>query len=90
MLIKIFGGLHQKIAIQNRHSNRIKTITFFVQNPPRSILNPFRFQGELTCGKKERPWYELSDEESDILLPDRLTSKGVPRSSSSEDEAEIC
>ncbi|RXG73675.1 Synphilin-1, partial [Armadillidium vulgare] len=40
--------------------------------------------------KKERPWYELSDEESDILLPDRLTSKGVPRNSSSEDETELC
>ncbi|CAL4060334.1 unnamed protein product, partial [Meganyctiphanes norvegica] len=40
--------------------------------------------------KEEKPWYELSDEESDILLPDRLTTKLVPRPSSSEDEAEVC
>ncbi|XP_071523053.1 uncharacterized protein [Panulirus ornatus] len=40
--------------------------------------------------KEEKPWYELSDEESDILLPDRLTSKVIPRHSSSEDETEVC
>ncbi|KAK4304414.1 hypothetical protein Pmani_023640 [Petrolisthes manimaculis] len=43
------------------------------------------------CSKKEeKPWYELSDEESDILLPDRLTTKVIPRHSSSEDETEVC
>ncbi|XP_045611246.1 uncharacterized protein [Procambarus clarkii] len=40
--------------------------------------------------KEEKPWYELSDEESDILLPDRLTSKVITRHSSSEDETEVC
>lgn len=40
--------------------------------------------------KEEKPWYELSDEESDILLPDRLTTKVIPRHSSSEDETEVC
>ena len=33
----------------------------------------------------------MSDEESDILLPDRLTSKNITRHSSSEDEeTEVC
>ncbi|XP_063871947.1 uncharacterized protein LOC135106605 [Scylla paramamosain] len=48
-------------------------------------------RGDSGCSKKEeKPWYELSDEESDILLPDRLTTKVIPRHSSSEDETEIC
>ena len=48
-------------------------------------------QGDSGCSKKEeKPWYELSDEESDILLPDRLTTKVIPRHSSSEDETEVC
>ncbi|XP_064089445.1 uncharacterized protein LOC135203590 [Macrobrachium nipponense] len=42
----------------------------------------------------EKPWYEVSDEESDdILLPDRLLKGKVisrPSSSSSEDETEVC
>jgi len=40
----------------------------------------------------EKPWYEVSDEEYDILLPDPMNNAGqlTRLTTSSEDESAVC